>query len=57
MRKTNVMVILMLGYFKTPPGRRIHARVMWIIGAAAILFACLVFTLTAPLYVWDIVGV
>ena len=25
--------------------------------APAILFACLVFTLTAPLYVWDIVGV
>ena len=25
--------------------------------APAILFACLVFTLTAPLYVWDIVGI
>ena len=25
--------------------------------APAILFACLVFTLTAPLYIWDIVGV
>lgn len=25
--------------------------------APAILFACLVFTLTAPLYVWDIIGV
>ncbi|WP_409968365.1 DUF3852 domain-containing protein [Bengtsoniella intestinalis] len=24
--------------------------------APAILFACLVFTLTAPLYVWDIIG-
>ena len=23
----------------------------------AILFACLVFTLTAPLYVWDIIGI
>ena len=25
--------------------------------APAILFACLVFTLTAPLYIWGIVGV
>ena len=25
--------------------------------APAILFACLVFTLTAPLYVWDIIGI
>ena len=24
--------------------------------AACILFACLVFTLTAPLYIWDIIG-
>lgn len=24
--------------------------------APAILFACLIFTLTAPLYIWDIVG-
>ncbi len=24
--------------------------------APAILFACLVFTLTMPLYIWDIVG-
>ena len=24
--------------------------------APAILFACLIFTLTAPLYVWDIIG-
>lgn len=25
--------------------------------APAILFACLVFTLTAPLYIWDIIGI
>ena len=25
--------------------------------APAILFACLVFTLTAPMYLWDIVGI
>jgi hypothetical protein len=25
--------------------------------APAILFACLVFTLTAPLYIWQIIGI
>lgn len=25
--------------------------------APAILFACLVFTLTAPMYIWDIIGI
>ena len=34
---------------------RKHGQFEWT--APAILFACLVFTLTAPLYIWDIVGV
>ena len=43
------MVILMLGYFKTPPGRRVHTRVMWCIGAAAVLFAVLFLLLYAAI--------
>lgn len=34
---------------------RKHGQMDWT--APAILFACLVFTLTAPLYIWQIVGV
>lgn len=34
---------------------RKHGQFEWT--APAILFACLVFTLTAPLYIWGIVGV
>ncbi len=33
---------------------RKHGQLEW--SGPAILFACLVFTLTAPLYVWSIVG-
>lgn len=33
---------------------RKHGQFEW--SGPAILFACLVFTLTAPLYVWDILG-
>lgn len=33
---------------------RKHGQFEW--AAPAILFACLVFTLTAPLYIWSIVG-
>ncbi|MCQ4863548.1 DUF3852 domain-containing protein [Pseudoflavonifractor phocaeensis] len=33
---------------------RKHGQMDWT--APAILFACLVFTLTAPLYIWNIVG-
>ena len=33
---------------------RKHGQFEW--SAPAILFACLVFTLTAPLYIWDILG-
>jgi hypothetical protein len=33
---------------------RKHGQFEW--AAPAILFACLVFTLTAPLYIWDILG-
>ena len=33
---------------------RKHGQFEW--AAPAILFACLVFTLTAPLYVWQILG-
>ena len=33
---------------------RKHGQFEW--AAPAILFACLVFTLTAPLYVWSILG-
>ncbi len=33
---------------------RKHGQFEW--AAPAILFACLVFTLTAPLYVWQIIG-
>ncbi len=33
---------------------RKHGQLEW--SGPAILFACLVFTLTAPLYVWGIVG-
>ncbi len=34
---------------------RKHGQFEW--AAPAILFACLVFTLTAPLYVWRILGI
>ena len=34
---------------------RKHGQFEW--AAPAILFACLVFTLTAPLYIWSVVGV
>jgi hypothetical protein len=34
---------------------RKHGQFEWT--APAILFACLVFTLTAPLYVWSIIGI
>ncbi len=34
---------------------RKHGQFEW--AAPAILFACLVFTLTAPLYVWKILGI
>lgn len=34
---------------------RKHGQFEW--AAPAILFACLVFTLTAPLYIWQIVGI
>ena len=34
---------------------RKHGQFEWT--APAILFACLVFTLTAPLYIWGIIGV
>lgn len=34
---------------------RKHGQFEW--AAPAILFACLVFTLTAPLYVWQILGI
>ena len=34
---------------------RKHGQLEW--AAPAILFACLVFTLTAPLYVWKILGI
>lgn len=34
---------------------RKHGQFEW--AAPAILFACLVFTLTAPLYIWSIVGI
>jgi hypothetical protein len=34
---------------------RKHGQFEW--AAPAILFACLVFTLTAPLYIWGIVGI
>ena len=33
----------MIQYFRTPPHRRRHARVMWILGAAAILLFLLFF--------------
>ena len=33
---------------------RKHGQFEW--AAPAILFACLVFTLTAPLYIWQILG-
>lgn len=33
---------------------RKHGQMEW--AAPAILFACLVFTLTAPLYIWTILG-
>jgi hypothetical protein len=33
---------------------RKHGQFEW--SAPAILFACLVFTLTAPLYIWEILG-
>ena len=33
---------------------RKHGQFEW--SAPAILFACLVFTLTAPLYIWDVLG-
>jgi len=33
---------------------RKHGQLEW--AAPAILFACLVFTLTAPLYIWQILG-
>ncbi|MDD4510999.1 MAG: DUF3852 domain-containing protein [Oscillospiraceae bacterium] len=33
---------------------RKHGQFEW--AAPAILFACLVFTLTAPLYIWNILG-
>lgn len=34
---------------------RKHGQFEWV--APAILFACLVFTLTAPLYIWQILGI
>ena len=34
---------------------RKHGQFEWT--GIAILFACLIFTLTAPLYIWDIVGI
>ncbi|HJB16833.1 MAG TPA: DUF3852 domain-containing protein [Candidatus Blautia excrementipullorum] len=34
---------------------RKHGQFEW--AAPAILFACLVFTLTAPMYVWQILGI
>lgn len=34
---------------------RKHGQFEW--SGPAILFGCLVFTLTAPLYIWDIVGI
>lgn len=34
---------------------RKHGQFEW--AAPAILFACLVFTLTAPLYIWQILGI
>lgn len=33
---------------------RKHGQFQW--EAPAILFACLVFTLTAPLYIWQVIG-
>jgi len=33
---------------------RKHGQFEW--AAPAILFACLIFSLTAPLYIWDILG-
>lgn len=33
---------------------RKHGQMEW--AAPAILFACLVFTLTAPLYIWQVLG-
>ena len=34
---------------------RKHGQIEW--APPVILFVCLIFTLTAPLYVWDIVGI
>jgi len=34
---------------------RKHGQFEW--AGPVILFACLVFVLTAPLYIWDIVGI
>jgi hypothetical protein len=34
---------------------RKHGQFEWT--APAILFACLIFAITAPLYVWDIIGI
>ena len=34
---------------------RKHGQFEW--GAPAILFACLVFSLTAPMYVWQVLGI
>ena len=34
---------------------RKHGQVEWV--ARAILFSCLVFTLTGPLYIWQILGI
>ena len=34
---------------------RKHGQIQW--AAPAILFACLVFTLTAPTYIWKILGI
>lgn len=34
---------------------RKHGQFEW--SAPAILFACLIFTLTAPLYIWQILGI
>jgi len=34
---------------------RKHGQIEWT--GAAILFGCLIFTLTAPLYIWNIVNI
>ncbi len=47
-------VLLFVKIATTYMDYRKHGQFEW--SGPAILFACLVFTLTAPLYVWDILG-